>query len=441
MSSGKPTSQRRRLVNNAIWLFSDKLLLLIDALLVGAMAARYLGPNQWGLLSYANSILAIATIAATLGADSVVARELIREPDKRNDIFWSILSARAFASIAIYIGILVLGFSQYALGLVPLQDALVLITICSSLVSSPFLLSKILLEIELLSKWQVLASNLALIASSVSRILLVVYGFSVLPFAMVIALATITTNVLLFSIAKRLKLVPELQRPNFQTIRRYAQECWPLLVGAISVGLYMNIDVVLLKFLSGTDSAGIYSVATRLSSIWYILPTVLATTIFPSLARYHAASAVDYDRQLARYFDISCLVAYACIFTALLAFPTLLRLLYGFKYEKSISIFCVHIWALPFVFLGVARAQHLILESLHMFNLTSTLLGAIVNLALNLLLIPTYGPSGSAIATVVGFAVSAYLSSFFSSKLRKIAALQTSSIFLSPWRLATARYA
>ncbi len=75
------------------------------------------------------------------------------------------------------------------------------------------------------------------------------------------------------------------------------------------------------------------------------------------------------------------------------------------------------------------------LDSLHHFNLFSTVLGVVICLVLNLLLIPFFGPIGAAWATVISYMFAAYLSSYFTQQTFRIARIQTSSLIFGPIRL------
>ena len=63
---------------NTSWLFAEKILRMVVGLLVGVWVARYLGPEQFGLLSYALSFVGLFSIVATFGLDEIVVRELVK---------------------------------------------------------------------------------------------------------------------------------------------------------------------------------------------------------------------------------------------------------------------------------------------------------------------------------------------------------------------------
>jgi PST family polysaccharide transporter len=90
-------------------------------------------------------------------------------------------------------------------------------------------------------------------------------------------------------------------------------------------------------------------------------------------------------------------------------------------------VLAVHVWASVFVFLGVAQAPWDISENLLKMSLYRTITGAIVNVLINLFLIPRYSAMGAAIATVISYAISGVFANAFHPKTRPLFYLQMNS--------------
>ncbi len=76
----------RKYFANTSWLLGERILRMIVSLFVGIYVARYLGPERFGLLSYANSFVGLFTAIATLGLDGIVVRELVKLPRQRDKL-------------------------------------------------------------------------------------------------------------------------------------------------------------------------------------------------------------------------------------------------------------------------------------------------------------------------------------------------------------------
>jgi PST family polysaccharide transporter len=108
----------------------------------------------------------------------------------------------------------------------------------------------------------------------------------------------------------------------------------------------------------------------------------------------------------------------------------LMRFLYGDQYLAAGPVLAIHIWAGLFVFLGVARGAWIIAEGATRIALLTTSSGAVINVMLNLYLVPRYGAIGAAIAAVISYGFSDYLVFLLIPRLRPVGRLMTNAILL-----------
>src|SRR6266487_3807766 len=76
----------QRVIGNAGWLFADKISRIGVAVFVGVWIARYLGPEQFGLLSFASAFVALFAVMGSLGLDGIVVREIVLNPEGKDHI-------------------------------------------------------------------------------------------------------------------------------------------------------------------------------------------------------------------------------------------------------------------------------------------------------------------------------------------------------------------
>ena len=79
-------SNLRKIIGNTGWLFADRFLRIIVELFIGVWIARYLGPEKFGLYSYAIAFVALFSAFSTLGLDRIVVREIVKEPTDKDEI-------------------------------------------------------------------------------------------------------------------------------------------------------------------------------------------------------------------------------------------------------------------------------------------------------------------------------------------------------------------
>jgi len=190
----------------------------------------------------------------------------------------------------------------------------------------------------------------------------------------------------------------------------------------------MKIDQVMLKRMLGADAVGVYSAATRLSEVWYFIPTTIVSSVFPSIVESRHANPETYYRRLCGLFSLMSLLALAIAVPMTVLSRPLVLLLFGTRFEAAGTILAVHIWAALFVFWGVAQEPWNIAEGLQRLTLYRTIAGAILNVGLNLLLIPNYGGMGAALATVTAYGVAAWLGNVLDRRTRVMFFLQAKSI-------------
>src|SRR5512139_3639567 len=75
----------QNVVSNTGWQFTDNILRMGVGLFVGIWLARYLGPEKFGIFSYALAFVALFSPLASLGLDDIVVRNLVRDPYSREE--------------------------------------------------------------------------------------------------------------------------------------------------------------------------------------------------------------------------------------------------------------------------------------------------------------------------------------------------------------------
>jgi PST family polysaccharide transporter len=113
----------------------------------------------------------------------------------------------------------------------------------------------------------------------------------------------------------------------------------------------------------------------------------------------------------------------------------LVQLLFGTEFSASTPVLQIHIWAGVFIFMRALLSRWLLAEDLLRFSLLTHVAGAVMNVALNLMLIPRYGAIGAAVATVISYASAGWLALFLSARTRPMGWMMGKSLLLPlRWR-------
>jgi polysaccharide transporter, PST family len=405
-------SELRRIIANVGWLFFDRILALLVGFLVGAWVARYLGPAQYGLYNYALVFSALFMPVVALGLENIVIRELVLQPQKKEELLGTAFILQLFASLLVFGLIVAVAYwlhhdDTLTRFLIAVVAGGIFFKALSDTVSYWF-------RAQVLSKYIVWSANIALAIVVVIKISLLSSQAPLSSFAWALLAQAIffTLGITVFYHLSGQKIID--WRANFSIARRLLRDSWPLIFSGLAVVIYMKIDQLMLGNMVGNEALGIYSVAVHLSELWYFIPMVLASSVFPAIVRAREKQTQQiYQERLQFFYDIMALVAYAIAIPFAILAPSLVILVFGSAYAEAGSILTIHIWAFIFVSLGVARSQWLIAENMTRFAMFATIVGATVNVGMNLILIPRYGGIGAAWATLVSYAVAAYFSTLF----------------------------
>lgn len=421
---------------NTSWLFGGQMLRMILGLLVSVAVARYLGPKDFGLYSYVVSLVTLVGVISSLGLQNLAKRELVELPQRRESILGTCFVLSSVAAVIAYSAMLIVVSFVSKSGLTMGLFAV----FAGTLFLSPLNCIEIWFQSQLRSDLSVISSSIALLVFSVIKVGAIIFGADLLIFAYIYLFESICLCVLQVAFYNRHFGWLIAWKIEYNLALEFLKQSWPLLLSGIAVTIYMRIDQVMLGAMLGEEAVGQYSVAVRISSVWYFIPAILATSLFPAILKARKHSAALYETRLQQYFDLNSGLAYIiCVPLAFFA-PWLIHILFGAQFEAAASILSVHTWGSLFVFLGVARGQYLIAEKRFMFSLVCTFVGAILNVTINYILIPVYGGIGAAVATLLSQAISAFISSILLIGPHSIFMRQLSSLILPRLLLKLYKY-
>ena len=414
-------------LRNGAWLAAEKALRLVLVTGVGFWVARHLGPGRYGILVTAIALVGLLQPLAELGLEALARREFLTAAAAAPRLATTVLLLRlasaacALAALAAVVGWGGLGGEERRL----------LVILAPLLFQPAFWLADSWLQTRLEARVAVLAQGAATLGGALVRVMLIWSNAPLAGFAAVAVMEILLGAILLARAAHRrgLRYGPF----DGELARRLLREAWPLLLSGFAVMAYMRTDVVMLRWINGDRAAGIYTAATRLTEIWYFIPSAVAASLLGALLAARAAGRRAYEDRLQTFYDLNAGLAFGVALPTALLAPWIVRLAFGDPYAEAAPVLCWLAGTLVFIFLGVARGQYLVNEGHTGFYLASTMAGLFSNVGLNLVLIPRYGACGAAAATMVAQAVAAWLSTFCFTPVRANAWMQTRALLI-PFR-------
>ncbi len=411
---------------NTSWLFAEKVLRMIMGLFVGIWVARYLGPEQYGLFSYVFAFISMFGFFVTLGMDAgYIVKEL-----KSNICSKKVLATTFFlkfigaicAIASISITIRVIENDPLTITLVTIASFIYLFKI--------FTVFDIYFQSKVLSKYVVYSNLIALVLVAILRIYFILSSASLTAF--------IYASVIEIAIASFLYIFFYLKNSdgftNFYIDLSYGKDIlkntWPLMLSAFLASIYMQIDIIMIKNMLGDSEAGNYAAATRISTLFYFIPVAISASVYPAILDAKKTSEELYYKRFEQLLSFSVIVMLPISFLITFFSKNIINLLYTDTFSLASSVLAIHIWAVVFVFFNTIQSKWYITENLQKLGLIRIMISSLLNIGLNLYLIPLYGISGAAIATLVSFMFAGYFGNvLFGKKTIKLFIYQTKAIF------------
>ncbi|MGH8028406.1 MAG: flippase [Arenimonas sp.] len=424
--------RQRAIVTNVAYLSASRVAQVAIAFTVGVFVARHLGPHGWGSLAYVASFVGLFGGIAAMGLDSVVVRDLVKEKDNSEgtrDILTAAFAIRAVAGIAAFA---MAGAGAWFAGSDAGVTTMILI-VAGGLLLQPWSVIDLHYQSRVMSKHVVRVRMAVLAITSVARVALVLLQAPLVAFAWLL-LADVALAML------GLTLLFRAQHPQQWRFRldraltaRLLKDAWPLAVTGILLAVYTNVDQVLVRQLLGDASAGHYAVVLSIGAALNFLPVALGQSVFPMLVEARSDPAL-YRRRLQQCFDVFIWGGIAVAVPIALFAEELLQLVYGPEYAGSGRALAIHIWGMVATLSGVITSYWLVAEGLQGLYPVRVLLSLAVCVILSILLIPSLGIAGAAVAAVVARVLASTLFYAFDPRTRILVAMQLRALW-APARL------
>lgn len=417
---------KNRSVQNAGWLIGGKVVQSAINFVVVIITARYLKPDNYGLLNYAAAYTAFFTSVCTLGINSVIVKEFVDHPKGEGTILGTALVLRSTSSFLS--ALLILAASC-------IMDAGEPETILIVALSSIGLVFHVLesfqfwFQSRLESKVTSIASLLAYLVTASYKIYLLAARKTVTYFALATSLDYICVGlVLLIAYRRHGGARLRFSWPYGKTL--LGKSCHYILP-SLMVSIYGQTDRLMLKqMISGTE-VGYYATAVSVCSMWCFVLSAIIDSVIPTIMKDHAdGKLAQYQRSnkllYAMIFYISLFVS--CGFT-LLARP-LIGILYGEAYLPAVVPLRIITWYTAFSYLGVARNAWVVCENKQKYLIWVYLSAAVSNVVLNSLMIPLWGTAGAAAASLLSQIITTLVTPYMMRELRPNAVMMLEAIAL-----------
>ena len=400
---------------NTSWLFGEKILRMVVGLFVGIWVARYLGPEQFGLFSYAQSFVGLFAAFATLGLDGIVVRELVKNENKEKEILGTVFCLKLLGAIGV---LLFLAISINFTSNDRYTNILIFI-VASAIIFQSFNVVDFYFQSKVMSKFVVYANIISLFISSIVKIVLLLNEASLISFVYVVLFDSVILAIgFIYFFLKNTNF-------NFRDLKfkkeiaiSLLKDSWPLVFSGVVIAIYMRIDQVMIKELLDLNAVGQYAAAVRISEAWYFIPMLLGSSLYPAIVNAKSNNENLYYSRLQDFYTLMIWIGILVAIPMTFLSNYIIDLLYGNAFNEAGNVLMIHIWAGIFLSLGIACGKWYLTENYTKGALKKAIFGMILNILGNYILIPRYGIEGAAISTLFGHLAANLLYDLFDNRVR-----------------------
>ena len=389
---------------NLGWIFFGNLVHAVLQFALNVYCARQFGADDYGVLNYSVSLIAFFSAIGTLGFSGVVTKFFADdEANSGKYIYTSVVSRLLFAVLSIVILQLLIGFDK------DYTPQLRLIVFCQSL-------QMLFAALDLLVYWfrykhqakEVAVLRLVSFAISAVWRFIAIKNHSLAWYTVGVSIETFFFGAFLFVLYKK-EYNSFALKFDGGALKSLFRLSYPFIFSALLSTIYAQTDKIMLKNMVDYSSVGIYSVSLTLAGAIVIIPIALIEGFRPEIMVAKVNSEQEYSRRFRQLYGIIFWLCIAyCLFITLFARP-IVNIIYGPSYLEAVQSLSVIVWYTSFSYFGAVNHMYMVAEEKTFWVQIITLIGALLNVALNFVLIPRWGIVGAAWASLLTQFVANYV--------------------------------
>ena len=384
-----------RVFKNASWIVGCKIIQALISFSIGIFTARYLGPSNYGLISYAASLVAFFVPIMQLGLPDILVKEFVTHPENEGKILGTSLGFSIISAFASIIGIftfsLVANVDDRTTSLVCLLYSLTLIFQATEMTLYWF-------QAKLLSKFPSIASLIGYTITALYKVYILFSGKSIVWFAITHVIEAFIISILLMFVyflkfKKTLSFSFPLGREMLSKSKHYISS-------GLMIVFFQQTDKIMIKFMIGETETGYYSSAITCIAITGFLFSAIIDSARPWVLEGKSYSNKIFEERVTVLSTIVITVSLLqSVFMTVLA-DYIIMILYGEHFLPAAGILKVAVWYVSFSYIGNVRNVWILGEEKQKYLPVINIIGVSANVLLNLLLIPILGAAGAALASV-----------------------------------------
>jgi O-antigen/teichoic acid export membrane protein len=390
----------KRVLKNTSVLMMSHVISKVLYFLIIVLITRLLGVEEYGKFTFSLSFVLLFSIIADFGINTLTVREVAKNKDLANKYLIHGSLIKFFFSLVTFAFVTVVVnsvhssqdviFIVYVLGLKIIIDSFTMFIVSFF---QAFEQMKYEAYLNVIEKTGLMILSLLAFKLNYGIIGIAYIFLAIALIKLVSSLIILNNSLISWNSLLKAKF-------DYSFCGNILKNSWQFALIAIIGMVYFSMDTVMLEIIKGSYAVGLYNAAHKLMDGFTFIPQMFTTALFPVFAYLSLNSK---ERLIAGYekgFKVLFIVAFPLALGGTILSKSIISLLFGAEFIKSAATMQVLFWALFFIFFNYITG--VILNSINKQNLLTLDISIclVVNLVLNLLLIPKYSFMGAAIATM-----------------------------------------
>lgn len=382
---------------NVSWILFQNIYTMMLGMIITGIVARHYGTDGYGIINFAMSFVSLFSFIAVFGTNHIILKDLTEKKYKLGTVLGSNLFVRIILSLIslivsqIFALVLYDKFTNIIILLFNINTIL-----CCSDVITYYAQSKIK------NKYISISKIISTTIFSILRLTAVFLNLNITLYIITYLIETIIYSILLVISYKKVKEDEDIKwgidkKYIFSLLKKSKYYA----LSALMVTIYLKIDQVMLgTIFTDKSKVGIYSAAVRIAEIWTFVPLSVITSYKPIVIKSKKHSEEVYNKSLQKLYNIVSCICFVFTLGVIIFGKLGIYILYGSSYLTAYIPLIILVFGIWIGTLGNIHYIWMICENKEKYSLLYSFNGCIVNIILNILLIPNFGIIGAAIATL-----------------------------------------
>lgn len=420
----------KKIFFNIIWLIFDKVFILLLQFFVGVKIANYYGATLFGQYSYAISLVAFSNIFFEL-INSRVLKKYYTKNNFNILVFNTNFFKNSIAIILFFIPIIYKFF--YKIKIDDTLFCLLLLLCLDNVLMTATSGIENFFEYKLEAKRIVISNNIVKIISYFLQYICMILNKGIIFIAIVRCIGSLIRVIILkyqYNSSYLGKLENKSVKLDIKLIVKIIDESKYLWFSFVSFLIYTQTDRLMINHYLGVEEVGVYTIGMQLSNILAILIGPIQNSLFPKFLELYRN---DYQKYYNFYKLTNTIITQFYLIITLISIIVVkytFKYVYSSQYDGAILIYSILAFSVFIKANGSLQTSHMTIKNITQKSFYKTLVSLILNIILNILLIPKYGINGAAIATLITQFIALFLIDFFIKEYQEQAIIQLKSLNL-----------